>query len=626
MKRKFFLGALLLGVFIFSSCVDNEESLSVEQLRNSKSELLKSQAALNAADAEATKILAAAEAALKNAQAEAEKANAQKTAAETEILKLQAKLQETQNERAKQDLELAKLNVELQKTTNEQAKQELEIKKQQLEKEKTANEKEKIELQNALEQQKVVKAQSEASLKQIANQLLLAEQQLQVDLARAEADLLAAQKNLADLKDNLSEAEKAKLQKLSANYVNKVRDLNEAKLALSGLKSQLIQAENDLISSEESKAISIEQNNTQITRNKAQIAVYKQYADYSGNPQALLEAAQAKVDEVQLADDKKQSLWETYNQKERDAQSIHNLQPIRKTDYFKIASDFPGNNYVAYPNSDGSGIGYYDSYSNYQVDPRLWYSYDYIELHSSDKGIFIRKGYQKITLPVADVRRLEIDIRDRESTVEYFDDYINDETTGLAKQYADAKAASAAAKTAWEDAQGTPDEWTEKQNYEAALQNENNVKIDLEDAQSNLESSQDELESYQNAYNVLKDADKLAEIKTAIDAYNAQFTGVAQAYLEYSEAGNDAAILSGESGALWSIYYDASSIEADITNLEDWNKALEQDNKNIAADNSIEETIERLKSTIDAQEKNVAVKQKAADDAKKALEDALPKK
>ncbi|HBX21616.1 MAG TPA: DUF4082 domain-containing protein, partial [Porphyromonadaceae bacterium] len=76
MKRKFFLGALLLGVFIFSSCVDNEESLSVEQLRNSKSELLKSQAALNAADAEATKILAAAEAALKNAQAEAEKANA----------------------------------------------------------------------------------------------------------------------------------------------------------------------------------------------------------------------------------------------------------------------------------------------------------------------------------------------------------------------------------------------------------------------------------------------------------------------------------------------------------------------------------------------------------------------
>ncbi|HCM21851.1 MAG TPA: hypothetical protein DIC46_14010, partial [Porphyromonadaceae bacterium] len=505
------------------------------------------------------------------------------------------------------------------------AKQELEIKKQQLEKEKTANEKEKIELQNALEQQKVVKAQSEASLKQIANQLLLAEQQLQVDLARAEADLLAAQKNLADLKDNLSEAEKAKLQKLSANYVNKVRDLNEAKLALSGLKSQLIQAENDLISSEESKAISIEQNNTQITRNKAQIAVYKQYADYSGDPQALLEAAQAKVDEVQLADDKKQSLWETYNQKERDAQSIHNLQPIRKTDYFKIASDFPGNNYVAYPNSDGSGIGYYDSYSNYQVDPRLWYSYDYIELHS-DKGIFIRKGYQKIILPVADVRRLEIDIRDRESTVEYFDDYINDETTGLAKQYADAKAASAAAKTAWEDAQGTPDEWTEKQNYEAAIQNENNAKIDLEDAQSNLESSQDELESYQNAYDVLKDADKLAEIKTAIDAYNAQFTGVAQAYLEYSEAGNDAAILSGESGALWSIYYDASSIEADITNLEDWNKALEQDNKNIAADNSIEETIERLKSTIDAQEKNVAVKQKAADDAKKALEDALPKK
>lgn len=567
MKKNYFLGALLLGIFILTSCVDNEESLSVEELRKSKSELLKSQAALNAAEAEAVKILAAADAALKNAQAEAEKANALKIAAETEIIKLQADLQETENEQAK------------------------------------------VELANELERQKVIKAESEARLKQIANQLLLDEQQLQADLARTEANLLQAQKDLADLKDDLSEAEKAKLQKLSAKYISKVSELNNAKQALSSLKTQLIQVENDLVSLEESKAKDIAQNNRNIARYKAEIEVYKQYAGYNGDPQELWEVAKAKQREwdVALNNGNIASLQEKYDG--LWSKTYEKLQPVHDTDFYKVISDWPFSQYVSFPSAYyiGNGLGYkWEQIEN--EDLNWWYSYD---------GI--------VSPVVEDLRPLEIQIRNIELDVEWYDDYINNETSGLTKQYADAVTASATAKEAWENAKGTPDEWSKQNDYQIAIQNENNVKSNLESAQSNLEYFQNELERYQNAYDVLNDAGKLAKIKTAIDTYNAQFTGVAEAFFVWQKAEADADILLTEYYALLNIYVDASQIDEWITSLEDSIKGLEADNADTSAITSQEEWIDRLKSTIAAQERDVAVKQKAADEVKEALDEALTK-
>ncbi|MFK2373459.1 hypothetical protein ACIXNP_19155 [Bacteroides fragilis] len=65
--------AVLLGALSLGACVDNNESASVEAVRNAKAEQLKGLAALANAQAEATKITAEAEAALKNAQAEYQK-------------------------------------------------------------------------------------------------------------------------------------------------------------------------------------------------------------------------------------------------------------------------------------------------------------------------------------------------------------------------------------------------------------------------------------------------------------------------------------------------------------------------------------------------------------------------
>lgn len=73
MKKKLMMVAVLLGALSLGACVDNNESASVEAVRNAKAEQLKGLAALANAQAEATKITAEAEAALKNAQAEYQK-------------------------------------------------------------------------------------------------------------------------------------------------------------------------------------------------------------------------------------------------------------------------------------------------------------------------------------------------------------------------------------------------------------------------------------------------------------------------------------------------------------------------------------------------------------------------
>lgn len=73
MKKKLMMVAVLLGALSLGACVDNDESASVTAVRNAKAEQLKGLAALANAQAEATKVTAEAEAALKNAKAEYQK-------------------------------------------------------------------------------------------------------------------------------------------------------------------------------------------------------------------------------------------------------------------------------------------------------------------------------------------------------------------------------------------------------------------------------------------------------------------------------------------------------------------------------------------------------------------------
>ena len=111
MKKKLMMVAVLLGALSLGACVDNDESASVEAVRNAKAEQLKGAAALANAQAEAETIRANAEAKLKEAEAayqdaktEADKA---KWAAKLTVIKHQAARDIAKAQKAQKDAEMA---------------------------------------------------------------------------------------------------------------------------------------------------------------------------------------------------------------------------------------------------------------------------------------------------------------------------------------------------------------------------------------------------------------------------------------------------------------------------------------------------------------------------------------
>lgn len=132
MKKKLLLGAVVVAGLTMglTSCVDNVESASVTNIRNAKTEQLKSLAALNNANAQAALILANAEAAAQaanqaylEAQAALLAAQADYEAAQAELTRAQAALldAQTEAERAKLEYELKLLQAQLDKKAQELA-------------------------------------------------------------------------------------------------------------------------------------------------------------------------------------------------------------------------------------------------------------------------------------------------------------------------------------------------------------------------------------------------------------------------------------------------------------------------------------------------------------------------
>ena len=123
MKKKLMMVAVLLGALSLGACVDNNESSSVEAVRNAKAKQLESLANLNNANADAQKAITAAEVALKEAQAAFAKAQAEAEQAHADQQKL---LLEKAKATLEADLEAAKIKAEAElnnaKANLEQAK------------------------------------------------------------------------------------------------------------------------------------------------------------------------------------------------------------------------------------------------------------------------------------------------------------------------------------------------------------------------------------------------------------------------------------------------------------------------------------------------------------------------
>lgn len=212
MKKKLFLGALVLGALTLNSCVDNVESDSVKAVRQAKVEQLKAKAEFDKAQAEAELInanvaKAAQEAAAKLAEAQAAEAqaNAEYQKAQADYWKAMAAYQDalTEAEKAKaaQAAELAAVNLEQQKVALETAKATLEAYKKQMEADVAKWEKQLYEnLLNAFNNKK----KYEDALKNADKAEIAA---LMTEYNNAASNLLEAQKTLAENKLTLAKLE-----------------------------------------------------------------------------------------------------------------------------------------------------------------------------------------------------------------------------------------------------------------------------------------------------------------------------------------------------------------------------------------------------------------------------------
>lgn len=252
------MAAALFGAMTLGACVDNQESQSVTDIRDAKTEELKSQAALNNAAAEATKIMANAEAALKNAQAEVEKATAKQIEAQTALLEVEA--------------ELAAVKVELKEA-------ELEAKVAELE---------------------ALKAEYEQRITEAQAAIAKAEAQLEIDLAKAEYDLLVAQKDVITAAKNLESAQKIHYISLYNTYSAAVKTLNSARAELILANKEYVDTEEELIGAKQSALNTIEYYNQAIAEYEDNIAYLEAkkvlFEEYVTLTDAELEA---KTDELE---------------------------------------------------------------------------------------------------------------------------------------------------------------------------------------------------------------------------------------------------------------------------------------------------------------------------------------
>lgn len=254
--KRFMMLAALFGAMTLGACVDNEESQSVTDIRDAKTEELKSLAALNNAQAEAAKIAANAEAALKAAEAAYQQALAEQVAAQTALLEVEA--------------QLAAIKVELKGA----------------------------ELEAKLAELEALKAEYNQRITEAQAAIAKAEAQLEIDLAKAEYDLLVAQKDVLDATQDLEAAQKINYMSLYNAYSMAISNLNNAKGWLVSAQKRYTAVEEDILAGEEAAAETIESYKEVIAETEEQIALYQTRVDAFAEYVTLTdEELEAKIEE-----------------------------------------------------------------------------------------------------------------------------------------------------------------------------------------------------------------------------------------------------------------------------------------------------------------------------------------
>lgn len=584
MKKKFFAIYALIGAMaaspIFTSCVDSEETPSVEALRKAKAEELKAIADLNNAQAASKTAMAAADAALLNAQAEAIKAAKKLTEAQTAWY-------ETQNE-------------------SERAALEVTIK------------------------------QAEADLARIQGEIDAQAIAIQAALMNAQKQLLQAKQDLEDATKDYDAYEKAKLETLAQNYADAVSSLQTQQKQLILAKTQLAKLEAGLVDAETALEITIAQNNKEIELNNIQIEAYKKFADYTENTDELYKQYLELSKVSSQANNELMVYWDAYYQvlPQVDEQPIYDARDeIYKDEFYRFAN----NERIYFEDEDGTTTSYYvgsiAQYFNLSLENES-NTHKYGEEPYSERYIGETRTYEyEMT---TDIRKIEIEYENStswmKSNIKNWNENIKTKETELAT----AVAATTAAKKAWDEA-AEADKAAKKQAYEDALDAELVLKQEIENLQSNVEYYTKRIAAYDKALDMAKNADKYfeafqAKVKAYNDANVAVYAELLAAWDKWQESQDVYFAAAVEASAASQAYSNPNAINNSIKSLESSNESLQaeiEEAKKLLTqydniDMPYEVAIEFQKAIVAAREAVVAAYEVKVNEAKEALDAAMP--
>lgn len=521
MKKKFMMVAVLLGALTLGACVDDNESASVTAVREAKAEQLQSIAEMNRAEAEAKIIYAEAEAQLKAAEAALQQALADKAAAEAKIAELEAQMA--------QDTYDAKLAAEL----------------------------------AAAEQARLA---AEAAIAKIKGELQYYQMDLEKRIAELQKDLLQAQMDLQNKQDDIASQEMARLEKLAKNYSTLLYSTTQEKQNLAQLKADKLELEADLADWKVEKEQSIAENNAAISLIDKQIALYKEYENYTENVDALQDELELKQAEYSQAIDKRDALAIDYDKKneslKKDEKLAEAKEAIEANELIKMYYDRGGADY----NYERSYWGWNEEMQDFEIKTvQIFFGNKLpIKKFIDTEARIERDGYEYsckidsigLEIEVQDLRQLEIDVNDELAnlSIKALEDAINNATTGTKALYEAAKKATEEAKKAWEAA---PNDAAKKDAYEAALEEEENARQAYDGSVSNLETAEQYKEKLEKLYALVSSS--TAELEKAVEDYNAAVLAAAtetiDTFFAYYDAEKVASDLDAEVNAIEAVLY-----------------------------------------------------------------------
>ena len=388
------------------------------------------------------------------------------------------------------------------------------------------------ELAAALAQAQANKLAAEKNIAQYQADMEKAALELQKQLLVLEGQLMDAQKQLADKKDDIAKAEYQELKDLTTKYGNllltytiKANDILESEAEIAAMEADL--ADWEMVIAED-----IADKEKSIEWAKYQIETLKKYTNYTADIEAM-ETELLKLGEAsKLAEDKFQAANKAYTALDYDA-----LYNEAKIDELKNAIDETNMGKLLLGN-----LGYLDNIDEYDVNPIKDYSRNGFEIEK-DEYTYCNENNDSLNveLEYKDVRQFKLFIDNEIASydVEGKKEAIEKKDEGYQALYDAAVKATAEAKKAW-DAAAETEKAAKKAAYETALSAEKQAETNLKNAQEQLELAEEQVEALNLIYTLVSDPKAAEDFVAAVKAYNeaivALHTEIAEAYFAMEAA------------------------------------------------------------------------------------------